>query len=71
MTGGKETVDDTVVIDKSKLPHPFRYLNVIKTKGSSGKCWVFHINEDGNFKGYLFPSEFRILGIKSDKHRKG
>ena len=47
------------------------YLNVVKTKGSSGKCWVFHINEEGNFKGYLFPSGFRILGIKSDKRIKG
>ena len=48
------------LLDKRQLPHPFMYLNVVKTKGSSGKCWVFHINEEGNFKGYLFPSGFRI-----------
>ena len=71
MTRGKEIVKETVVTEKDELPNPFRHLKVIRTKGSSGKCWVFHIDEAGNFMGYLFPSGFRIIGLKSNHYSKG
>ena len=67
MTRGKEIVEETVPVEKVILHHPFTMLDVIRSKGSSGKCWVFHMNKEGSFKGYLFPSGFRILGLKKNK----
>ena len=67
VTREKEIVTGPVLIPIDDLPHPFRNLQVIKAKGSSGKCWLFHLNMEGEFTGYLFPSGFRILGLRSDK----
>ena len=63
-TGGKEFFNITDVLDRCKLPHPFCNLKVKKTKGSSGKCWVFHKSVEGVFKGYIFPGGFRIMVMK-------
>ena len=71
MTRGKEIVRETVAVEKLILPNPFMNLDVIRSKGSSGKCWVFHINKEGLFKGYLFPSGFRIVGFKKETVNRG
>ena len=63
VTRGKEFVKDSVLLEKDCMPPPFMFLNVIKTKGSSGKCWVFHRSYKGKVLGYFFPSGYRILGI--------
>ena len=64
--GGKN-FQDTDVFDRCQLPHPFCNLKVKRTKGSSGKCWVFHKSVERVFKGYLFPGGFRIMGMKQKK----
>ena len=64
VTRGKEFVKESVLFENDCMPHPFRNLNVIKIKGYSGKCWVFHRSNKGIVLGYLFPSGHRILGIK-------
>ena len=65
VTRRKDTVKETVLIENELLPYPFRLLNVVKSKGSSGKCWVFHRNYNGTFVGFFFPSGYRILGKKN------
>ena len=62
-TGGEKYIHDTDGFDRCELPFPFSHLQVKRTRGSSGKCWVFHKSVDGNFKGYIFPGGFRIMGI--------
>ena len=39
---------------------PFSSLDIIMSKGSSGKCWVFHLNTLGIMKGLLIPGGYRI-----------
>ena len=39
---------------------PFSSLDIIMSKGSSGKCWVFHLNPLGIMKGFLFPGGYRM-----------
>ena len=68
---GKETFKDSDLLGKETLPYPFNFLNVVKTKRSSGKCWVFHKSQEVKLIGYLFPSVFRILGIKWDVNLQG
>ena len=46
------------------LVKPFDKLNIIKEKGSIGKCWVFHMNNKGELKGFFFPSGYRILNVQ-------
>ena len=58
-------IEDGDVFDSCLLPEPFSKMKVRRTKGSSGKCWVFHKNESGSFKGFLFPSGFRIFGFET------
>ena len=41
--------------------HPFSSLSVIKSKGSSGKCWVFHLDCKGKISGYLFGGGLRVI----------
>ena len=67
LTREKEIVTGPVLIPIDDLPHPFRNLQVVRAKGSSGKCWLFHLNMEGEFTGYLFHSGFRILGLRSNK----
>ena len=49
VTSGKRRVPGTQINKSNEFPHPFADLDIIKTKGSSGKCWVFHKDEDGKF----------------------
>ena len=55
---------DTDVFDRCELPYPFSNLQVQRTKGSTGKCWVFHKDVEGVFKCYLFQGGFRIMGVR-------
>ena len=71
VTRGKEIVKGQVLIPIDDLPHPFRNLQVITAKGSRGKCWVFHLNKEGEFTGYLLPSGLRILGLRSKVNISG
>ena len=71
VTRRKDTVKETVLIENELLPYPFRLLNVVKSKGSSGKCWVFHRNYNGEFVGFFFPSGYRILGKKTCVKKTG
>ena len=71
VTSGKRKGPGTQMIKTNELPLPFAYLDIIKTKGSSGKCWVFHKDEDGKFLGFLFPSGYRIRGIPHETSNKG
>ena len=59
-----ECIKDADVFDICLLPKPFSRMKVRRTKGSSGKCWVFHKNESGILRGYLFPSGFRIFDVE-------
>ena len=65
VTWRKNVVSAKVLKTRNQIPYPFNLLKVIKTKGSSGKCWMFHKNKEGKFMGYLFPSGNRIVGMKS------
>ena len=64
VTRGKEIVKESVSVEKEFLPNPFMDLDIIRSKGSSGKCWVFQKIVEGVFKGYLVPGGFRIMGMK-------
>ena len=63
MTCVKREVPGNREIENHGFPYPFKHLDIIKTKGSSGKCWVFHRDEDGRVLGFLFPGGYRIKGI--------
>ena len=65
VTGTKNEVSAKVLKTRNQIPYPFNLLKVIKTKGSSGKCWMFHKNKEGKFTGYIFPGGYRIIGMKS------
>ena len=71
VTGGKNVVCMTVFGNRNQLPYPFSKLEVIRTKGSSGKCWMFYKNSRGKFMGYLFSSGFRTVGLKSTPNIRG
>ena len=53
------------------LPYPFSLLNVRPSKSSSGKCWLFHMTNNGIMSGYLFPSGYRLFGLKSTSFNDG
>ena len=42
------------------IPDPFKLLNIKKARSSSGKCWLFHMDEKGKFIGCCFPSGYRL-----------
>ena len=42
----KKCIQDEDEIYSCQLPEPFCKLKVKRTKGSSGKCWVFHKNRE-------------------------
>ena len=48
----------------NSLPYPFSSLDIRPAKSSSGKCWIFHMSNDGVMTGYNFPGGYRLYGIK-------
>ena len=50
---------------------PFSSLDIIMSKGSSGKYWVFHLNPQGIIKGFLFPGGYRIMRVRPTNNHAG
>ena len=71
VTSGKRKVPGNQEIENNEFPYPFKLLDIIKTKGSSGKCWVFHRDKEGRFLGFLLPGGYRIKGIPHITSKKG
>ena len=53
------------------LPYPFNILEFKKARSCKGKCWLFHMNNVGVMHGYLFPSGYRLSGLKRQNYKEG
>ena len=62
MTFGKNNIQIDTENNNFKIPYPFSILDIRLNQSSSGKCWLFYLNNLGRFIGCYFPSGYNVFG---------